>query len=286
VNREVKRQQLIDRFAKTINSHGYAFQYAVIAEVNRLRAEDVNRQSYSPEAAEFPVAVQGSSTKIDFILRHAHRSIFLVCECKRVNPAMSNWCFMRAPFVRAGGVGYSVIAEGAKRGYGGGCVVSPFMLGKDTEIGYHLAFEVRSDEKGEGPLGRSAVEEAATQVMRGVNGLVEYHIAQPSGLDTGHSMLFVPVIFTTAALWVTDANAAEADIMSGRLDREKLTLREAQWLVLHYHQSPLLRHTASSSLPSPLGQALEQQYVRSIIIIGAGGLAEGLAWASALPPAG
>lgn len=286
VTSDALRRQLADLFAKTLNSHGYVFQYAVITEINRLFNEDRQRQSYSPAASEFPVGVHGSTTKIDFILRNIHESIYLVCECKRVNPAMANWCFLRAPFVREGGTGYSLIAEGARRGYDGGCIVAAFTLGKDKDHGYHLGFEVRGDEKGEGAPSHTAIEEAATQVMRGVNGLIQYHISQPGGLDTGHSTLFIPVIFTTAALWVSDANVAEAELKTGRLDREKITLHEAQWLVLHYHQSPLLKHTAPASLPTPLGQALEQQYIRSIILISATGIAEGLAWASALRPAG
>jgi len=287
VTSDVHRLQLADRFTKTLNSHGYAFQYAVIAEIKRLFEEDRQRQSYSPAASEFPVAVHGSTTKIDFILRNVHQSIYLVCECKRVNPAMANWCFLRAPFVREGGADYSLIVDGARRGHGGECIAAAFTLGKDKEHGYHLGFEVRSNEKGEGAPGHTAIEDAATQVMRGVNGLVQYHISQPSGLDTGHSTLFIPVIFTTAALWVSNADVAEAELTTGRLDREKIELQEAPWLVLHYHQPPLLKHAAPASLPTPLGQALEQQYIRSIIIISATGVAEGLAWATALrPPAG
>jgi hypothetical protein len=52
------------------------------------------------EVAEFPVNVNGADTRIDFVL-HAksawgHHSTYLVCECKRPNPALGEWAFMRS----------------------------------------------------------------------------------------------------------------------------------------------------------------------------------------------
>ncbi|MFZ1804688.1 MAG: hypothetical protein WAU05_12245, partial [Nitrospira sp.] len=81
---------------KVLGSHGYGFQYAVLRRAEELAAE--RRSKWVFEAAEFPVGTAESPTHIDFILRNAHSTVYLVGECKRANPAHANWCFLKAPY--------------------------------------------------------------------------------------------------------------------------------------------------------------------------------------------
>lgn len=88
---------------KVLNRHGYGFHYAVLRNAYELHANGKSRWFF--EAAEFPVSVGGFDTRIDFILRSQDPSdiywdCFLIAECKRVDPALSNWCFVRTPYVR------------------------------------------------------------------------------------------------------------------------------------------------------------------------------------------
>ena len=86
-------------FMKVLNLHGYGFHYSVLKLASELYANGSSKWFF--EAAEFPVQVQGLGTRIDFVLQHVDSpSFYLLAECKRVNPALSNWCFARAPFVR------------------------------------------------------------------------------------------------------------------------------------------------------------------------------------------
>ena len=79
--------QISTVFHKNLNRHGYGFHYRVLHEVERLYNE---RKSYWRfEAAEFPVEVQGHGTRIDFVLSSNSKSIYLLAECKRADPALN-----------------------------------------------------------------------------------------------------------------------------------------------------------------------------------------------------
>lgn len=94
-----------------INVHGYAFQYSVIKV-----AENCFKTGTSPwifEVAEFPVSLKEISLHIDFILRNQYEYSYLVAECKRCDPSLSNWCFIKAPYVGRGisGKGERIVRE-------------------------------------------------------------------------------------------------------------------------------------------------------------------------------
>src|SRR5437016_2231746 len=103
-------------FEITLNRHGYGFQYSVLKLASELYKQ--NQSAWFFEVAEFPVEVQQAGTRIDFILRRSNRFVgglplFMLAECKRANPALSNWCFARAPFTRKGGMVNCLVSERA-----------------------------------------------------------------------------------------------------------------------------------------------------------------------------
>src|SRR5258708_7154745 len=95
---EEKQSELGESFRKVLNRHGYAFQYAVIKFASELRRE--RRSEWDYLQSEFPVIVNGKSTRIDFVLRKPKPHVYLVAECKRVNPAYSDWCFASSEYAR------------------------------------------------------------------------------------------------------------------------------------------------------------------------------------------
>ena len=80
-----QRQKIAHALRKVLNRHGYGFHYSVLQRIGGLR-----RSGWRFEVAEMPVEVQGMSTRIDFILRRFNTHLYLLAECKRVNPALSN----------------------------------------------------------------------------------------------------------------------------------------------------------------------------------------------------
>src|SRR5437867_2805939 len=90
--------QLAHEFVNAVNRQGYAFQFAVLEKAKQLLAS--GDSSFGFEVSEFPVQIRGAHTRIDFVLLKRDGKLRLVSECKRANPALSNWCFARAPYVR------------------------------------------------------------------------------------------------------------------------------------------------------------------------------------------
>ena len=132
-------------FRKVLNRHGYGFQYRVMQEAQSLF--EAARSRWVFEVAEFPVAVRGRDTHIHFILRHGDRSMYMIAECKRVNPALSNWCFARAPFTRRNRSTDKLFFAHAM--IDGNASLAVGISQESSEKIYHFPFEMPSRSKGE-----------------------------------------------------------------------------------------------------------------------------------------
>jgi hypothetical protein len=159
-------------FHKLLNQHGHGFHYAVLREVQRLFEE--HQSGWVFEVAEFPVSVKGVDTRVDLVLRHPNRPFYIVGECKRANPALSNWCFVRAPYTRRDhrqeGIYVDKLSWRDTRSMN---TVEVANIAYTSEA-YHIALEAKTGALGDpAGRGRGEIDDAATQVLRGVNGLIE-----------------------------------------------------------------------------------------------------------------
>ena len=94
--------QVAGSFGKQLNSHGYGFQHSVMKKAQDLQS--AKKSSWVCEAVEVPVKAAGEDTRIDLVLqRYPGLLFYMLAECKRANPSLSNWCFARAPLCIAGG---------------------------------------------------------------------------------------------------------------------------------------------------------------------------------------
>src|ERR1041384_927116 len=172
------------QFEVVLNNQGFGFQYAVIREIQRLiienfkQHEDRGFPNWSIDCAEVPVEVQGRNTHVDFVLTRYKNSgnpsgiVKIVAECKRVDSALSNWCFVRAPFTKKSGVSNSIRIEKVR-------LESPdlktsfHVIPTNETFFYEIPLIVRSEHRGEG-IGdaRKAIDDAVTQVLRGQNGYI------------------------------------------------------------------------------------------------------------------
>jgi hypothetical protein len=258
-----------DAVATTLNEHGYPFHYAVL----RQAQNSYDPGSGSPwilEATEFPVAVGTHDTRIDFILKHAKYSRYLIAECKRVNPKYSQWCFFRAPYIHRERDFEMVSAEvwesADGRARSSGALLLP--LNK----AYHIALPIRLPEnRGDsGGSGFRAIEEAATQVSRQINGFTEQLIRTPSVLGGETRAILFSVLFTTAKLFVTDVDIGAAVIETGAVDADAMLVGEAPWVPYQYHVSVSSRSAITQQKKPPtLGHLLDQEFVRTIFVVNA-----------------
>lgn len=283
---EAHRTRVATAFNKVLNTHGYGFHYSMLEKLNELY--DKSRSLWYFEAAEFPVEVNGHGTRVDLILRRTASGgfrgttpFFLLAECKRVNPALGNWCFIKAPYTHRNTTVEPYTLERATTDDAGR--LSSYAKSRMfIENAYHIAVEVRTEEKGDqAGSGRGAIEDAATQICRGLNGFVSFLATHTRVLGDYKMADFLPVIFTTANIWASDGNLGKADLQSGNVDLSLAGFKRQDWIILQYHMSPGLRHSLGVSTQShDLGDILEQEYIRSIPIVTPNGLESFLRWAS------
>src|SRR5262245_21648978 len=200
---------------KVLGAHGHGFQYAVLRRADDLSA----RTRWVFEVAEFPVGELQNTIHIDFVLRARDRGVYLVAECKRADLARANWCFVKAPYTRRNASENELVFQevGHRPDYRPGYQPDNFVFAQPRMKNAGLAscdlgFELRTSARGEGTTGGgSAIREATTQVLRAMNGLVDHLFLRPAtSFEEVGSALFLPVIFTTARLWVAEGDLSAA----------------------------------------------------------------------------
>lgn len=267
------------RFEDTINRHGYPFQYAILAMVKKLF--EGRRSPWIFIVAEFPVEANGTETRIDFVLRHKDRPHFIVAECKRANPALSDWCFLRAPVVARNHRDDLASVEQLERDEGG--VRHVWERHEYLTDAYHLAVELKTDQKGDSrDGGRGAVESAVTQVLRGVSGLASLLARRPSVAGTWSKLALSPVVFTTANLYSSSVDLLQADPSSGEISPGGAELEPQDWISYQYHMSPSFKPgwTTGVNDTADLARVLKAEFIRSVPIVNPAGLADFLGqWA-------
>lgn len=276
-------------FEGQLRTHGFGFQYAVIEEVNRLY--NAEQCAFLPKFAEFPVEINNTNTHIDFILERVDKSqfpkkhpFFLICECKRANPALSNWCFVQAPFYREGIYFDQIYLESLG-------VYKEWNLKKasvhqaspQAKQVFDIAFSVKSNQEGEGDT-KSATD-AVTQVLRGMNGFIKYLGDKENLLRIEHkgdyTPRFFPVIFTTADLWSSSVELKQADLSNGNIELPIESLVAESWILFQYNQSQPIKHSIMTEYASNrIFDIAQAEFTRTIAIVNPKGIGDFLYWIS------
>ncbi len=91
---------------------------------------------------------------------------------------------------------------------------------------YRYGFALRTENPGDGkgPT-TSAIDDAIAQVFRGTSGLINHLFSRQPFTAEGKTT-FLPVVFTTAELWVTDTDLSRADLSTGELPRDAVSLEQ------------------------------------------------------------
>jgi len=185
------------------------------------------------------------------------------------------------------------IAERVVR-LGSGTIVEGMYMSKWFERAYHIAYELKRPDK-EGDAGggsRGAIDDAATQVARSLNGLVSFLVENkrivgpdPDSMIDSSQAILMPVIFTTAELWTTDTDLRTADPLTGQLS-EPVTAENVGWLPYQYHLSPGVKHgIRPRRFGDTIGQIMDAEYIRTIAIVSAQGIPAFLQeWSYLEPP--
>jgi hypothetical protein len=272
-----------EAFANVLNRHGYGFQFRIVKELHDLNFE--KQSAFLFQTVEFPVEVQGSGTRIDFILKKRGEipaPFYILAECKRANPALSDWCFVKAPYTNRKFWGQTepvYIERIAIDGSRSAAFAIPRFY---SETVHHIGLEVRSAAKGDkdGESGQ-AIETAASQILRGLNGYVQTIFKNPQILGSHRTANLLPVIFTTARVWSSDVDLSKANLDTGKVDLKEVGLKRVPFVFYQYHLSPGIKHGYSpQARPAEISDLIATEYIRTVPIVSWDGIGEFMKWAS------
>jgi len=269
-------KEISETLKARLNEHGYCFQYASLDFIKN-ELPNIGGKPWIFQTSEFPVQIlnKDKGTRIDFVLKSRYskvQNIFLLFECKRSNPALKNWCFLRLPYVRQDRTSERffadvITAESKIKATG---KILNFSTGDEF---YHLAIEVKSGETGD-RNGKSygEVEDASTQICRGLNGLIDLYAKYPQ-MYTNTPVIIIPIILTTANILAGNLEIENIDLLNGNL-KTLPSLTPKDWVYYQYHQSPALKHNfpAEQSANYELPYILDRDYIRTIPIVSAKGI--------------
>jgi hypothetical protein len=265
---------------KTLNSHGFSYQYSVIRRIHDLY--ESGRSKWILEGAEIPVETISGITQIDFVSRQKGESIFLIAECKRISASLKDkklWCFVKAPYTWRGASfvnGKSVAQFETILHFGPRQYASSNLVSYDTKNIYDLGFEIINGSK---KIGESKeINNSVQQVIKGLSGFINYigNKEDEHGILTkGSTYICIPVIFTTAKLFVTEVDIGKADITKGHLPVDSVKLTPKNWIWFNenrsLNQSHNLRfnHSVSTNLSKYF-----QEFTRTVAIVSSEGIDE------------
>ena len=274
-----------DSFQHELNLHGFGFQFRVLKEARDLH--EARKSKWVFRVSEFPVHVQGSGTRIDFVLFRTSGDWWqadMICECKRANPATAYWCFIKAPFVYRGYPKASdplVFESVVRSSLNMGALRTRAVPKEHTRDAYHVALPIRTGRSGDAqPVkqSRNEIEDAASQVMRGTNGYVETLSRHPQVMESGEQesiIRLVPVIFTTANLFVSKSDLSTADLETGNVNLQSGQLERVPWIWYQYNVSPGIKHaTEPQEKQTKLEDYMLAEHIRSIGIVSPSGIEE------------
>lgn len=270
--------RVAESFRKTLNSHGHSFQRRIWRSLKELP----EARAWRREVYEFPVALNGISTSIDMIAAWSGSPLLLVIECKRANPATASWCFARGPIEERRPI-FQVLRQPHP-----GSSAEVVQTRSPAATCYSVGLEVKTGQPGDpGQPGRGAIEDAVTQVLRGMGGLmagyrpsVLNHYIDGSPVDAPAEVRIVPVIVTTARLWVTEAELEEAGAADGELSAMSVAVAPKPWLLYRYAISPALQVSGYNFLGGhyrTFQEVRDLQFARTVAIVSAEGLGDFLA---------
>jgi len=266
--------QISSILRKVLNTHGYGFQYAVMRRGEELYSSRRSRWVF--DVAEFPV-VGDQTIHIDFLLKSQSGRTIVVAECKRADPAKALWCFARSPYNWRNSDVEEVSFEHLEYKLGVSINRLPHFA-VSTKKTYDLGFDLRTGEKGDG-FGNNiaAINSAVTQVLRGTSGLINHiHHGVMNSIGASGAFIFIPAIFTTAQIWITDADLGAADPATGDLDVAAIEAKQTDWIWFTHNRSPSLKPNIDIVKPNnlfgDLSFDIRQEFARSIAIISVNGI--------------
>lgn len=257
-----------------LDKHGFSFQYSLLKKFEDLRKSD--KTSWVLEGSEIPISSGGSVSHIDFVLRNRKSTIYLIGECKRADPARSHWCFANAPYTWRGSTRhqtqfdkiFNTPDDEENR------ALTSILVETDNikEIGFEL--KTRSQGDGVGSNEKSAINSAVSQVLRNSSGFINYLLRKSNSRTVNDYFYFIPVIFTTAKIFITKADISSADLETGYLPKDSVKVEPRDWIWFNHNRSINLSHGIKHNIEDALSASSPYffEFTRSVAIVSPAGV--------------
>jgi hypothetical protein len=268
--------ELSELLLNALNEQGYLFQEAC---EHILRKND-EATEWEVKAYEYPVSLQGQDTQVDIVLRSKSSSspeLYALVECKRADPSYNYWLF-GAPGLPFGGalcstLGFECSKFGQNYPYRASRLVTRLQFEVNTN-GAESWLEVKKRSSGRGSNPQN-IENAFMQVLKGVGGLAQEQVSQRNKTRELFKTFFIPIVVTTAQLYVAYYEIENIDLSTGKLSKDKVLFgpqdqpaEEVSWVLVDYGVG---ENVAANPIPDDYHGVdpieLQKHKIRSIFVV-------------------
>jgi hypothetical protein len=233
---------LSELLLNSLNEQGYLFQEAC----EYVLKNSEKQTGWEVKAYEYPVSLAGQDTKVDIILRSKTQNspeLYALLECKRADPSYIYWLFGAPglPFENAfcSTLGLELREIRADQ--------HPHINRLHTRLKFTLmTYGVRNWMEAKKSSNRRTstpqnIENAFGQVLKGVEGFAQEQLNQRTKSHVLFKTYFIPVVITTASLYVAYYELTDIDLYTGKISRDKVlfgakgkSAEEDKWVLLNY----------------------------------------------------
>lgn len=236
-------RDLSELLFNSLNEQGYLFQEACF---NALKTKE-RGMGWEVKAYDYPVSLEGQDTKTDMVLQSTTSpgpELYALVECKRADPSYVYWLF---------GAGQELFGDAYCLTLGLECLrydstAGPYQPVRHVErLPFRLKtykpiswLEAKMDTSKRSSTPQN-LENAFGQVLRGVAGFAEEHRRQRGKTCATFSAFFIPVVVTTAQLYVATYEPHDIDLSTGRVNKDQVNFgppdqlpQEEFWVLVDY----------------------------------------------------
>lgn len=236
-------RELSDLLFNAINEQGYLFQEACKYALKSFE----DRTGWEVKAYEYPVSLDGQDTRIDIVLHFKTCSspeIYALVECKRADPSYVHWLFGAPglPFGNAlcSALGIECSKSSVYKTNVYDRIVERLNLGIYTH-GVESWLEIKTNISKRTSTPQN-IENSFIQVLKGVGGFANEQISQRSKANALCKTFFIPVVITTAKLYVAYYELKDINLYNGKIDKDHIlfgsskgqTTEEDPWVLIDY----------------------------------------------------
>jgi len=283
-----------------LNVHGGFFEQKVASIIN-----DYNPKKLFFITSEYPVRVAQEESRLDVlgfipysINPNSGSGIYLTIECKKHNADFVDWVFFPTIQNQLFGVDYSQCAFLKTYPYNNEFLVkTKIELSKKRYTNKPISGdsrEVRGTYKDvsngiKTKTSNSSITEASYQVTLATHSIINEHIRlNDENIKHNQNSLFgvyiyVPVIVTTANLYLLDYKVDDIDTLTGEIAFDKTKLNPVNWLWYEYPIPPHLQldmEVDNSDKMTTINNLRNFDYAvrRNIMVVNSAKIEEALSW--------